>query len=184
MVSESIYQLMSLQMDSPAVTRIFQQLFARPSRRCLHLANAARRNSGPSLNQYRQYSARRSDTLKDGGSSWQQRIDAFPKDMSRQLKEYPRVTARDLQHRTQRPRRVKMYTREFIEGSTTSPTQESKLTVLRQPIQPQLRLLHKTCDHLQRQSTLQFSLYQRRVRIQPSSRPKLHRLRRCPRHDP
>ncbi|KAK4940156.1 hypothetical protein LTR10_019691 [Elasticomyces elasticus] len=41
--------------------------------------------------------------------------------MSRQLKEYPRVTARDLQHRTQRPRRVKMYTREFIEDSLYNP---------------------------------------------------------------
>ncbi|KAI1618460.1 ubiquitin-protein ligase E3 C [Exophiala viscosa] len=108
-------------MDSPAVTRIFQQLFARPSRRCLHTANAARRCARPSIGQYRPYSARRSDTLRDGGSSWQQRIDAFPKDMSRQLKEYPRVTARDLQHRTQRPRRVKMYTREFIEDSLYNP---------------------------------------------------------------
>jgi hypothetical protein len=43
-------------------------------------------------------------------------MDAFPRDMSKQLKEYPRVTATDLRHRTQRPRRVKMYTREFIDG--------------------------------------------------------------------
>jgi hypothetical protein len=39
--------------------------------------------------------------------------------MSKQLKEYPRVTAKDLRHRTQRPRRIKMLTREFIDGAYT-----------------------------------------------------------------
>ncbi|KIW47692.1 uncharacterized protein PV06_00361 [Exophiala oligosperma] len=108
-------------MDSPTVTRIFQQLFARRSRQCLYFHNTARRPALRPFQQHRTYSVRRKQDDKDGGSSWQQRIDAFPKDMSRQLQEYPRVTARDLQHRTQRPRRVKMYARDFIEDSLYNP---------------------------------------------------------------
>ena len=105
-------------MDSPAVTRIFQQLFTRPSRNCLRLA-CARRQARPPL-QRRAYSLRRKEDEPGGGSTWQQRIDAFPQDMSKQLREYPRVTAQDLRHRTQRPRRVKMLTREFIDGMKTT----------------------------------------------------------------
>ncbi|KAK7901024.1 hypothetical protein LTR67_003310 [Exophiala xenobiotica] len=95
-------------MEPQVITRIFQQLFSRPSRRCLYYANAARRSADRSFGQHRTYSSRRKQDDKDGGSPWQQRIDAFPKDMSRQLQEYPRVTARDLQQRNQRPRRVKI----------------------------------------------------------------------------
>jgi len=102
-------------MEPQVITRIFQQLFSRPSRRCLYYANAARRPADRSFGQHRTYSSRRKQDDKDGGSPWQQRIDAFPRDMSRQLQEYPRVTARDLQQRNQRPRRVKMYARDFIE---------------------------------------------------------------------
>ncbi|EHY60533.1 hypothetical protein ABEF92_003444 [Exophiala dermatitidis] len=109
-------------MDSPAVTRIFQQLFARPSQRCLRMKNgAAGYTPVRRFDQRRTYALRRKEDLPDGGSTWQQRIDAFPKDMTRQLKEYPRVTARDLRHRTQRPRRVKMLTRDFIEDSLYNP---------------------------------------------------------------
>ncbi|KIX01846.1 uncharacterized protein Z518_09573 [Rhinocladiella mackenziei CBS 650.93] len=110
-----------LWMDSPAIARIFQQLFTRPSRHCLRCSRAPSRTSVPSVQQRRTYALRRRQDDKDGGSAWQQRIDAFPRDMSRQLKEYPRVTAQDLRHRTQRPRRVKMLTRDFIEDSLYNP---------------------------------------------------------------
>ncbi|KIW66824.1 hypothetical protein PV04_06118 [Phialophora macrospora] len=112
-------------MDSPAVARIFRQLFTRPSRNCLRLQcprQQDRLRSAPQLNQQRRaYTLRRKEDEPGGGSTWQQRIDAFPKDMSKQLKEYPRVTAQDLRHRTQRPRRVKMLTREFIDDSLYNP---------------------------------------------------------------
>lgn len=71
--------------------------------------------------QRRHYALRKTDADGQGGSSWQQRLDHFPKDVSRQIREFPRVTARELRHREQRPRRVKMYAREFIDDSLYNP---------------------------------------------------------------
>jgi hypothetical protein len=67
----------------------------------------------------RSYAVRGKQDDQDGGSGWQQRIDAFPKDMSKQLREYPKVTSFDLRNRLHRPRRVKMLARDFIEGQPT-----------------------------------------------------------------
>lgn len=102
-------------MDSPVVNQIFRQLSA-PSRRCLRLRSFMPLRKPPREQQCRTYALRRSQDDGQGGSKWQQRIDAFPKDMSKQLREYPKVTASDLRYRTQRPRRVKMLARDFIEG--------------------------------------------------------------------
>ncbi len=49
-------------------------------------------------------------------SDWQQRSDIFPLDMSEEYKKYPMVTSDQLRGRRERPRRVKMLTRDFIEG--------------------------------------------------------------------
>jgi hypothetical protein len=49
-------------------------------------------------------------------SNWQQRTDGFPPNMSEEYGKYPMVTAKDLRGRKERPRRVKMLTRDFIEG--------------------------------------------------------------------
>src|SRR5277367_1490655 len=115
-VSGALYSTLTVgAMDTPVFNRIFRQLCA-PSRRCL------RSQSFPSLQkpsreqQCRTYALRRSQDDGQGGSRWQQRIDAFPRDMSKQLREYPKLTASDLRHRTQRPRRVRMLARDFIEG--------------------------------------------------------------------
>ena len=51
-------------------------------------------------------------------SHWQQRTDLFPLDMSEEYNKYPMVTADQLRGRRERPRRVKMLTRDFIEGVT------------------------------------------------------------------
>lgn len=100
-------------MESPWVSQLFRQLFSQRARHCLRLQAQATKLSP--CQQRRQYVTRR---LKDPAytSSWQQRIDAFPKDMSKQLQEYPQVTAKELRVRRQRPRRVKMPIRDFIEG--------------------------------------------------------------------
>jgi len=103
-------------MDCPAVTQIFRRLFAQPARDCLRQKVRALPRLALPRCQRRYYALRRKGDDEHGGSRWQQRIDAFPRDMSKQLKEYPRVTSTDLRHRTQRPRRVKMLTRDFIEG--------------------------------------------------------------------
>ena len=47
--------------------------------------------------------------------TWHRRGD-YPKDIEEELKTYPLVTAKDLRNRRERPRQVKMLTREFIDG--------------------------------------------------------------------
>lgn len=106
-------------MDSPAVTQLFRQLFATPARRCLHRAQPAPPQA-PRI-PWRGYAIRHKEDDGSGRSNWQQRLDYFPKDVSKELQAYPRVTANELRHRKQRPRRVKMYTRDFIEDSLYNP---------------------------------------------------------------
>jgi hypothetical protein len=103
-------------MDSPAVSHLFRQLFARPSRNCLRLHSCTTSRAALNPQQRRSYLLGRKKDDEDGGSRWQQRIDAFPKDMSKQLREYPKVTSVDLRNRLHRPRRVKMLARDFVEG--------------------------------------------------------------------
>lgn len=46
---------------------------------------------------------------------WTKRGD-YPRDITEELRTYPLVTAKELRNRRERPRQVKMLTREFIEG--------------------------------------------------------------------
>jgi hypothetical protein len=136
-------------MDLPVVNQIFRQLFA-PSRRCVRPQPLILLRKTPREQQCRTYALRRGQDDGQGGSRWQQRIDAFPKDMSKQLREYPKVTASDLRHRTQRPRRVKMLARDFIEGWTMRTYYcYTPLTRNRQSIQSELRIFLTTCHDLQ-----------------------------------
>jgi len=41
----------------------------------------------------------------------------FPMDMAEEFDKFPMVTADQLRSRRERPRRVKMFTRDFIEGT-------------------------------------------------------------------
>ena len=47
---------------------------------------------------------------------WQQRTDLFPQNRSNEYEKYPMVTADLLRTRRDRPKRVKMLMRDFIEG--------------------------------------------------------------------
>lgn len=49
---------------------------------------------------------------------WQQRNDMFPADRTAEFETYPMVTADDLRAHKQRPRRVKMLLRDFVEGES------------------------------------------------------------------
>jgi hypothetical protein len=49
-------------------------------------------------------------------SNWQQRTDIFPQDKSEEFNKYPMVTADQLRGRRERPKRVKMLMRDFVEG--------------------------------------------------------------------
>lgn len=51
---------------------------------------------------------------------WTKRGD-YPRDITEELRTYPLVTAKELRNRRERPRQVKMLTREFIEDSLYNP---------------------------------------------------------------
>ncbi|EME44166.1 hypothetical protein DOTSEDRAFT_71847 [Dothistroma septosporum NZE10] len=107
-------------MECPAVNRLFRRLATHrfchegPST-CAPVARA----------QWRHQSTR---TLPSGKkvkttveSSWQQRTDHFPSDKAEEFKRYPNVTSDQLRLRRERPRRVKMLLRDFIEDSLYNP---------------------------------------------------------------
>lgn len=48
---------------------------------------------------------------------WTKRGD-IPKDIDKEYWSYPTVTAKELRNRRERPRQVKMLTREFIDGES------------------------------------------------------------------
>jgi hypothetical protein len=68
--------------------------------------------------QIRSFGGQRGRTAETGRneSKWQQRTDILPHDMSEEYSKFPIVTADDLRGRRERPRRVKMLARDFIEG--------------------------------------------------------------------
>jgi hypothetical protein len=101
-------------MDSPVVTQLFRQLFRH--RTCPSLRSNStlpfRIDHGRKV-QRRSISDKKSTADE---SNWQQRTDIFPLDMTEEYNRYPMVTSDQLKGRKERPRRVKMLTRDFIEG--------------------------------------------------------------------
>jgi len=106
-------------MDSPIISRLFRQLFThRPCQSLRSHSALPFRIQHAQRTQVRCASGRRfgGDDASRNESNWQQRTDIFPMDMSEEYKKYPMVTADQLRGRRERPRRVKMLTRDFIEG--------------------------------------------------------------------
>ncbi|KAH6657878.1 S-adenosyl-L-methionine-dependent methyltransferase [Truncatella angustata] len=125
-------------MDSPVVTQLFRQLFRQQhplcrSRRNLvalsssALQHAQRHGSRVQQQHSRGMASRPSNRgaaksiVKSNESDWQQRTDLFSFDMSEEYKTYPLVTANELRSRKERPRKVKMLMRDFIEDSLYNP---------------------------------------------------------------
>ncbi|KAM3419607.1 Protein arginine methyltransferase NDUFAF7 [Cercospora zeina] len=104
-------------MDSPAVNRLFRQL---ARHHFCHDSNRAIPRAVPnsSVCHRRDITTK---TAKVSASNWQQRTDHFPSDKAEEFKRYPTVTSDSLRGRRERPRRVKMLMRDFIEDSLYNP---------------------------------------------------------------
>lgn len=104
-------------MDSPLISHVFRRLFSHQicSRIRSHSSLPFRRANAPYQRHYQTGGEGVSDDDRRQ-SHWQQRTDLFPQDKSRDFERYPMVTANALRGRRERPRRVKMLARDFIEG--------------------------------------------------------------------
>lgn len=115
-------------MDSQLVNQLFKQLFrhhpACQSQKHLRQLATATAHNGHRVQQHhsrqqrRPYSSQRRGASSPVGdeSQWQQRTKILNQDMTEEYKRAPMVTAAELWGRKQRPRRVKMLLRDFIEG--------------------------------------------------------------------
>ncbi|KAI1638772.1 S-adenosyl-L-methionine-dependent methyltransferase [Biscogniauxia mediterranea] len=120
-------------MDSPIVTQLFRQLFRHPKcpsrRNLVALTTCLQHGRRMQLYHHQQRRGMASRDVTRGaksnssvkGSEWQQRTELFSLDMTEEYKQYPMVTANDLRGRRERPRRVKMLMRDFIEDSLYNP---------------------------------------------------------------
>ncbi|KAH7321269.1 S-adenosyl-L-methionine-dependent methyltransferase [Stachybotrys elegans] len=142
-------------MDSPIVAQLFRQLFRHRPRGCQNRlayahAHISASSSSSSIHvasrfvrqqQRRSYSDRRVSLdrgLKNNESRWQQRTHILPEDRSAEFAEYPYITLDELKTRTERPRRVKMLLRDFIDDSLYNPSYGyfSKQAVIFSPGEP------------------------------------------------
>lgn len=110
-------------MDSPVVAQLFRQLFSHRASQCLRAPAVSLSRS-----QRRGLASSRGDDADSAKmsseSKWQQRTDLFPQERGEEFKRYATVTADSLRTRKERPRRVKMLMRDFIEGTGDWPSIE------------------------------------------------------------
>lgn len=112
-------------MDSAIVSRLFNRLathhFCQPAaglslNRSIRCISYNQRSERPPATTYQH-----GEGVSSSQSNWQQRIDAFPAERGNEYRRYPLVTADELRHRKGRPKRVKMWMRDFIEDSLYNP---------------------------------------------------------------
>lgn len=98
-------------MDSPVLTQLFRQLFRHPACKPLR-----RSPTSLSQSQSRSFLTRATGkTKQDKAVGWTKRGDDR-KDITKEYKLFPTVTANELRNRRERPRQVKMLTRDFVDG--------------------------------------------------------------------
>lgn len=104
-------------MDSPVVTQLFRQLFSHRASQCLARgARPALAAVRPPQIQRRTKTTRFAEGETTRESRWTPRKNTFPQERTEEFERYPTVTADILRNRKERPRRVKMLMRDFIEG--------------------------------------------------------------------
>lgn len=143
-------------MDSPVISRLFRQLFSHQRCQALRAVSAlpARVHNGRRV-QARSISTRPEKRRTD--ANWQQRTDIMPFDMKEEFDTYPMLTADQLRGRKERPRRVKMLTRDFIEGTLKqSKSLMLALIILRFSLQSLIWILLETSSHLHTWQAIRF----------------------------
>jgi len=109
-------------MDTPLVTSLVRQLFRhRPCVRNTRFIPCNPRRQ----QQCRTIFAGRDDAkAAHAAGEWQAKSPFLQFDMTEEFKRYPMITAEQLSKRKERPRRVKMLVRDYIDGCPT-PTPQS-----------------------------------------------------------
>ncbi|KAF2224234.1 S-adenosyl-L-methionine-dependent methyltransferase [Elsinoe ampelina] len=107
-------------MESAVLDRLFKRLFTH--RPCTACARHALRPTVPRVAPIQTRSIHRRIERSKTESSWQQRTDYMAEDKLEEYKKVPMVTSDQLRNRRERPRRVKMLMRDFIEDSLYNPS--------------------------------------------------------------
>lgn len=101
-------------MDTPLVTRVFRHLFSHQTcSRQRFYRSPSFRIANVSMRRYQDAATSKSNEDLD---FWTHRTDILPPDKAEEFSRYPMVTAKLLQSRIDRPKKVKMLLRDFIEG--------------------------------------------------------------------
>lgn len=111
----------SAAMDSPIVAQLFRQLFRHRPQGCQGRLNPIC-NGFNTVPRLRSYATRASIDrgMKTNESRWQQRTHILPEDRTEEFAQYPYISMNELKQRSERPRRVKMLLRDFIDGTITT----------------------------------------------------------------
>lgn len=120
----SCLQNLVVVMETPALGKIFRRLLSHQTCSTLRYHRPSSLRPAPTYHeQRRSYKGRRDGHDPDdrAQSSWQQRTQILPPDKLEEYEKAPLVTAHLLRGRRERPRRVKMLTRDFIEGLDPHP---------------------------------------------------------------
>jgi len=146
-------------MEPPFVAQIFWRLLSHQTCSKLRYTSLQRsfhpKSSGRRY--YRGTSNDQSNAEDRQTSDWQQRTDISPPDKLEEYGKYPMITATELRSRRERPKRVKMLARDFIDGMPSWEPQQSPVLIwYRQSLQPSLWLLSQASHNLQPGNTLRF----------------------------
>ena len=108
-------------MDLPLASKIFRRLFSHQTCSRLRFFPPTPRGLLPHAPRRRYYRSSKEDGADDDKrtSNWQMRTNIFPPDKLTEYERYPMVTADMLRTRRERPKRVKMLARDFIEGMSS-----------------------------------------------------------------